>query len=221
MAPPTDPQDLLSDPTVDPSAVRRLLGEAVAGRELARLVLRSPWLARAPRGHGEPVILVPGLGASDVSNAALRGYLRGLGYDAHGWGQGRNRGDVRGKVPEVEALARRLSTAHDAPVHLVGWSLGGVISRGVARRCPNIVAQVITYGSPVLDRGLGLVPVPITAIHSRGDGVVPWRSCIDDFSPQVDNIEVQSAHLGMGIDPDVWRIVTRRLAQATRHPAGV
>jgi len=219
MAPTNDPQVLLSDPTVDPSAARRLLGEAIAGRELARLALRSPWLARAPRGHGEPVILLPGLGASDASNAALRGYLRGLGYDAHGWGLGRNRGDVRGMVPEVERLAVRLAERRDGRVHLVGWSLGGVIARGVARRRPDLVTQVITYGSPVLDRGLGVVSVPITAIHSRGDGIVPWRSCIDDVSPDVENIEVQSAHLGMGIDPDVWRIVTDRLARATRHPA--
>jgi hypothetical protein len=216
MASPLRPPASPSASTLDSNAARRLLGEATAGRELARLALRSPWLARVPRGHGEPVVLIPGLGASDASNAALRGYLRSIGYDAHGWGLGRNRGDVRGRVPEVEALALRLADRRDAPVHLVGWSLGGVIARGVARRRPDRVAQVITYGSPVLDRGLGRVRVPITAIHSRSDGIVPWRSCIDDFSPDVENIEVRSAHLGMGIDPDVWRIVTDRLARATK-----
>jgi len=190
---------------------RLLAGEAMAGRELARLALRAPWLARARRGHGEPVVLLPGLAASDVSNAALRGYLRSLGYDAHGWGLGRNRGDVAATLPRVRTLVDTLAERTGHRVHLIGWSLGGVIARGVARRQPSAVAQIITYGSPILDRSP--IDLPITAIHSRADGIVPWRQCIDEFSPQVENIEVRSAHLGMGIDPDVWRIVTDRLAR--------
>jgi pimeloyl-ACP methyl ester carboxylesterase len=200
---------------VDPrqERVRLLAGEALAGRELARLALRWPWLARAERGHGEPVVLVPGLGASDVSNAALRGYLRSLGYDAHGWGLGRNRGDVAATVPLVGQLVTVLFERRQQPVHLIGWSLGGVVARGVTRRHPKAIAQIITYGSPLLDRSR--LTVPITAIHRRADGIVPWQQCVDDFSPNVENVEVRSAHLGMGVDPDVWRIVTDRLARHT------
>jgi alpha-beta hydrolase superfamily lysophospholipase len=195
--------------------LRLLAGEALAGRELARLARRAPWLLRAPRGHGEPVLLLPGLGASDLSNAAVRGYLRAMGYDAHGWGLGRNRGDVRAAIPRVSRLVASLHERTGERVHLIGWSLGGVVARGVARRDPHLIAQIITYGSPILDRSR--VPVPITAIHSRADGIVPWQACIDDFSPDVENVAVTSAHLGMGIDPDVWSVVIDRLA---RHRAG-
>jgi alpha-beta hydrolase superfamily lysophospholipase len=200
-----------TDVDVRQARMRLLAGEALAGRELARLALRAPWLVRGRRGRGEPVVLLPGLGASDVSNAALRGYLRGLGYDAHGWGLGRNRGDVRAAVPDVARRVRDLFDRRGERVHLIGWSLGGVVARGVARKAPEAVAQIITYGSPILDRTR--LRVPITVIYSRADGIVPWRSCIDDFSADVENLEVRSAHLGMGIDPDVWRIVTERLAR--------
>lgn len=196
---------------------RLLVSEATFGRELGRLAIRAPWLAAAPRGHGEPVLLFPGLGATDVSNAALRAYLRGLGYDAHGLSLGRNTGDVKGSLPKVERLTLELFERKGQRVHLVGWSLGGVLARAVARRRPDAVARVITYGSPILDRHEPVVRVPITAVYSRADGIVPWRSCIDRFSPDVENLEVRSAHLGMGVDPDVWHIVTERLARSSRQ----
>lgn len=96
---------------------------------------------------------------------------------------------------------------------LVGWSMGGVLSRETARRRPDLVAQVITFGTPVLGgHAFAPIRVPITAMWSRRDGVVSPRACIDDFSPNVVNVEVSSTHLGMGIDPDVWLEVARRLA---------
>ena len=47
---------------------------------------------------------------------------------------------------------------------------------------------------------------------NRLDGIVDWLACIDDFSPDVTNIEVRSSHVGMGLDPDVWQILADALA---------
>ena len=106
-------------------------------------------LASAPTGDGRPVILLPGLLNSDRSNFVLRRFLQRLGYDAHGWGLGRNFGartvgaQAERLVARVEALA-----AARGPVTLVGISLGGLMARLVAHRRPDLVREVVTISSP-------------------------------------------------------------------------
>lgn len=170
--------------------------------------------------------------------APLRRFLSRRGVDAQHWGLGTNRGnpeaDARRMVDRLESEWR----AHRAPVALVGWSLGGVIAREVARERPDLVSQIITYGTPIVGgprytvtagtyppeeieridrlvqaRDAALpIQVPLTVIFSKRDGIVDWRACIDRLSPDVEHFEARSAHLGMGIDPDVWRLVLARLA---------
>lgn len=216
-----------------------LLREALALRELPRLAWRLRALAREARGEGAPVLVLPGYGASDASTLLLRSYLRLLDYDARGWGLGTNRGDVGALVPQVIERAASLALEVGAPVRLVGWSLGGVLARETARERPELVARVVTLGSPVVGgpkytavagmyrrRGVDLdavereiearerVPIraPITAIFSRTDGVVAWQACIDRRSPNVEHVEVDTSHVGLGLSPEVYRIVARRLA---------
>ena len=211
---------------------RELLGGLAAGR----LVAATPRLLRAPRGDGHVVVDVPGWRSPELTGAPIRAYLRRLGYDARGWGFGTNTGnperDADRLTEQVLALA-----AERGPVSLVGWSLGGVISREVARREPDAVRRVITYGTPVVGgpsftavaaayapevrRRVAEVSarldadspirVPLTAIWSRRDGIVAWQACLDRVSPDVEHVEVGSTHLGLGIDPDVWSIVASRL----------
>jgi hypothetical protein len=57
------------------------------------------------------------------------------------------------------------------------------------------------------------VPVPLTIIYSRRDGIVAWQACLDHTSPDSEHVEVSSTHIGMGIDPDVWTVVADRLAR--------
>jgi hypothetical protein len=52
-------------------------------------------------------------------------------------------------------------------------------------------------------------------VFSRRDGIVSWQACIDRSSPNVEHVEVSSTHLGMGVDPDVWELVARRLAESS------
>lgn len=198
-------------------------------------------LAAAPRGDGRPVVILPGLLNSDRSNAVMRRFLRRIGYDAHGWGLGRNFGartigpEAERLIPHVEALAG------GGPVTLIGVSLGGMIARLVAHRRPELVREVITVSSPFAGPGKATnvwrtfewatgerldhpdvaarseviarpLPVPATAIWSRSDGLVNGAICRDDHGRA---IEIRSSHLGVHIRPDVLLAVATVLATST------
>ena len=221
----------------------------LAATEPVRTVVRAgaraaslPVLRAAPRGEPHPVLVLPGLMASDLSTKALRGWLGRLGYPVVGWALGRNRGPTKEVNAELPALVARLAAEHGTPVSIVGWSLGGIFARRLARRTPRQVRQVITLGSPfatsvprsdgtpasrlyqrysplhAVDPPAGgrpapALPVPSTAVYSRWDGVVDWRACRQLPGPRSENVAVRSSHLGMGHDPAVLWVVADRLAQ--------
>ncbi len=225
----------------------RLLRESRALAELPRLAWRARELAAQPRGRGEPVLVMPGFGTGDGSTAPLRSYLRALGYRVRGWGLGLNRGDVPALIPRVAEAAERFAEETDRPLRLVGWSLGGVLAREAARERPDAVERVVTLGTPVVGgpkytavaswyerQGYDLdaieaevearnrqpIRAAITAIYSRSDGVVAWQACIDRSSPRVEHVEVETTHIGLGLSPDVYRVVAQRLsASGTETPA--
>lgn len=219
-----------------------LLREGLVVLEVPRLAWMLPAFARAPRGNGEPVLVLPGFGAGDASTVGLRAFLRLLGYDARGWRLGINRGDVAALVPRVIARTARAAERAGRPVRLVGWSLGGTLARETARERPELVACVVTLGTPAVGgpkytavgatyrrRGHDLdaieseiaardrrtpIRVPVTAVYSRGDGVVAWQACIDRHTPGVEHVEVRGTHTGLGFNPEVYRVLAERLARA-------
>lgn len=225
-------------PTAPPNWT--LLRESLLLFEVPRLAWMAPVFARAPRGRGEPILVLPGFGTGDASTGALRGFLRLLGYATWGWELGRNHGDVAALLPRVIAHAERIARRSGAPLRLVGWSLGGTFARETARERPELVARVITLGTPAVGgpkytaagaayrrRGYDLdaierdvaarertpIQAPVTAIYSRADGVVAWQACIDRHTPDVEHVEVPGTHTGLGFNPDVYRIVAERLAR--------
>jgi pimeloyl-ACP methyl ester carboxylesterase len=122
-----------------------------AALEGGALAAGLPLLRYAPRGDPHPVLVLPGLGASDVSTTVLRAWLRRLGYPVVGWDLGRNRGPTQAVVSALPRLLDRLA-AEGSPVSVVGWSLGGIFARGLAARSPHQVRQVVTLGSPFAAR---------------------------------------------------------------------
>jgi len=206
--------------------------------DLASGLLHLPHAALAVRGRPEPVLLLPGFTAGDASTLPLRAFLRGLGWDARGWGLGRNRGDAPALLPRVIECTERIADATGHPVRMVGWSMGGFLAREAARERPDLVSALITLGTPVVGgpkytavaalfrrRGYDLdaieaecvararrpIRAPITAVYSRRDGVVAWQACIDRTSPDVEHVEVACTHAGLGFDLRVWCIVADRL----------
>jgi pimeloyl-ACP methyl ester carboxylesterase len=217
----------------DPRAARRR-ALLLAATEPARTLVSAggaaagalPLLRWAPRGEPHPVLVLPGLLASDASTQALRTFVRRLGYPVVGWALGRNQGPSKEIEDELPRLVDRLAGEHGTAVSIIGWSLGGIFARTLARKAPRQVRQVVSLGSPFaaaqpwvtgpprpprasLARPL---PVPSTAVYSRWDGVVDWRACRQQPGPISENVAVRSSHLGMGHDPAVLWVVADRLA---------
>ena len=213
--------------------------ELLLGRDVLRLVTKAPRLRGLPRGDGGPVILITGFGGTDLSLVPLRRFLERLGHDARPADLGRISADVETLYPAVARRCERISEETGRAVALVAWSIGGVLAREAARDHPNLVTRVITFGSPVeggpsytalagqyspqalayirsriADRNRTPIEVPVTAIWSPNDGIVTPEACIDRHTPGVENVQVASTHIGMGIDPDVWSAVAHRLAPA-------
>ncbi len=237
----TNPADMNTDSAphiARPSRLLQLL-ELRALWELAAGVAAQPWLRLAPRGDGHPVLVLPGLMASDRSTRLLRGFLTRRGYDVHGWGLGRNYGPRRGVEEAMLATIDRLHTTSGRKLSLIGQSLGGAYARLLAVLRPDAVRSVITLGSPVaghprssnawrvyeftsgksaLDgrrwKQVTQEPrVPTTSIYSRSDGVIAWRSSVGASGPNTDSIEVISSHVGMAVHPAVLYALADRLAQ--------
>ena len=198
----------------------RLLREAgslLALRTRSVLALTG---TRPSVGRGRPVMVIPGFLASDFSTLILRRTLEGAGYRVHGWGLGMNLG---ARSDLLDRLEYRLNRAgRHGPVSLVGWSLGGLYARELAKRRPDQVARVITLGSPfsgdvrannawwlyemlndhkvdappIEARLAEKPPVPTIAVWSRADGIVA-PACARGEPDECDrNVELDCTHMG-------------------------
>lgn len=207
--------------------------------EVTRLARYTGQLMKAPRGDNRPVMLVPGYQSPELAMQPLAAYLNYLGYRASTWGFGVNTGQVDDLTQTFgETLAGKADEAGE-PITLIGWSLGGVIAREAARLFEGSVREVITMGTPLIggpkytsvgsvyarQNGLDLdefekevhrrnsigLKQPLTCIYSKSDGIVGWTAAIDVYNPQARNIEVDSTHFGLGVNPKVWTIVAETL----------
>jgi pimeloyl-ACP methyl ester carboxylesterase len=234
---PTPPADLRA-----PGALLLML-EGRAPLEYAALLAATPWLKRLPRGDGHPVLVFPGLGANDLTTAPLRGFLDSLGYFSRPWNQGFNFGPRKGVLERGQADLQALQREFGRPVSLIGWSLGGLYARELAKQCAGQVRCVITLGTPFTGhpratnawRFFELLsgqktddpalmaqlrqapPLPTTSIYSRSDGIVAWRCSINAPAPLAENIEVPASHVGMGLNPLAMYAIADRLAQDPAH----
>ncbi|MEO1656976.1 MAG: alpha/beta hydrolase [Pseudomonadota bacterium] len=218
-----------------------------AGRALSEMSLlpaaQVP-LRAAPSGDGHSVIVCPGFLTSDRSTGFLRRFIASKGYETFGWELGRNLGPGT-TGGSFELLADKIHDAYQASgrkVSLVGWSLGGVMARELAKQFPEQIRQVVTLGSPIsgkveastiswlYNQVAGQQPMPLymqemmeniahpptdvpsTSIFTKTDGIVHWRGCIEPKSKMTDNIEVYASHCGLGVNPIVYFAIADRLA---------
>ena len=233
-----DPESGKTDGVTAPGW-RKLALESRAPFEFAASLAAAPMLLRSPRGDGHPVVVIPGFMASDFSTRPLRRLLKVLGHDVHAWDQGRNMGPRAGVLERGIERIRALHSKQGRKVSLVGWSLGGVYARELAKRAPDVVRCVVTLGSPFtgpsratnawrlfdrVNRGRPYdnvprdalreaPPVPTTSIYSRSDGIVAWQCSIEQLGPLAENIEVEGSHTGLGVNPLVLHALADRLAQ--------
>lgn len=218
----------------------RFLGEAQVLLEPVRRPRRK--IAIAPTANPQVVMLLPGFGAHPMRMRYLARQMEAAGHTAKRWGLGFNWGPTQQNFDAVEERLLQLHARHGRKVVLVGWSLGGLYARLLARRMPAQVRQVITLGSPITDKGRATnageifefvsgtartdranralldelatpCPIPSSALYSRSDGVCAWQVCREKPGAQRENIEVYGSHCGLGVNPSVIFAVADRLAQ--------
>jgi len=199
---------------------------------------------RQPSGDGRPVLVLPGFRADDKLTGRLRNHLKRHDFRVHGWGLGPNIGLTDTLVDGLIERFETLHKQYDEPISIVGWSFGGVLARWLAHTYPDDVRQIVCLGSPwraegektratamfersrrthgisdrarpMVDLMRGSVPVPVTAVYSKSDGITSWAGCAVDPStnPRAENVIVPSSHVGMVANPLVLDVVVDRLCQ--------
>ena len=191
-------------------------------------------------GDGHPVLVIPGFMGSGYSTGLLRKFINKLGYKSYDWGLDRNLANFE----DLEFLALKIDNLfdkHNKKVSLIGWSLGGVYARQLAKQKKEKVRQVITMGSPFnganepnnarwlyeyIKKREGTAevdeetladlpnpaPVPTTCIYSKEDGVIPWQVCMELKEDAIhQNVRVHGSHLGFGVNFSVLHIIADRL----------
>jgi predicted esterase YcpF (UPF0227 family) len=201
-------------------------------------------LARAARGFGHlgprgpadgpPALVIPGFVANDRTTMELRRALAEGGWRVHGWGLGWNLGVKADILERLEACVDRMGAKE--PVLVVGWSLGGLYARELARHCPHKVRAVVTLGSPFsgdlrqnnvwrlyewvaghkvdatpIPRIAAKPPVPTLAIWSRKDGIVAPRAAYGLDGERDEKVEIDAAHMGFAISKQATRQVVREI----------
>ena len=224
-----------------PSAFLMLL-EARALWEFGASFAAMPFISGMPQGDGHPVLVLPGLAANDVSTITLRNFLRERGYAPYPWNFGFNFGPRSGVLNGCIEHVREIEQLHGRKVSLLGWSLGGIYAREIAKAVPKLTRSVITLGTPFTgdpkatnawrlyelvsrqkvadtrhqarERAIATPPpVPTTSLYSKSDGIVAWRCCLNPSGKQLENIEIQASHFGMGLNPMALFAIADRLAQ--------
>ncbi len=191
------------------------------------------------KGDGHPVLVIPGFLGSNTSTKGLRKFIKRLGYIPYDWGLGRNMADLS-KLDDLLKLIDEVHEKHKTKISLIGWSLGGVYARELAKLREDKIRQVITLGSPFagitepnnaawfyqLLKGKSVedidpawleslpipAPVPTTAVYSKEDGVVSWKVCREIVEDKFhQNVEVTGSHMGLANNASVWFLIEDRL----------
>lgn len=218
----------------DPPPLHYLLGELAFPLVLGQAALLWKTLPEHLHGGGRPVLLLPGYGMPAGSMELVRRYLARLGYQPELWTLGTNDGDMKRSLPFVQTDVDRLAQKSGQAVSMVGWSLGGTMSRECAREQPETVARIVTLGSPVvggpkytafkplferkgfdLERAASTVlsryrkplQTPVTAAYCKRDSIVHWQACIDRFSPNVTHVEVKTPHMAMPFSAEILTLL--------------
>ncbi|WP_243450941.1 alpha/beta fold hydrolase [Sphingosinicella sp. CPCC 101087] len=196
-------------------------------RECAALMARfyRAFGAMGERGpaDGPKLMVIPGFLATDRTTLGLQRALAEAGYRVTGWGLDLNSG---ARADTIERIVERLERfGAGEPVILVGWSLGGIYAREVAKTRPDLVAKVVTMGSPfsgnrrannvwrlyelvaghpVDDPPIATVleekpPVPTLALWSRQDGIVAVDCARGEAGERDHHVELDCSHMGFAV----------------------
>lgn len=205
----------------------RLLAEAAILLEPVRRPRRK--LAIAASANPQTVMILPGFATRPGRMRYLARHLESAGHVAKRWGQGRNWGPNPERFDQIEARLIDLHASHGRKVVLIGWSLGGLYARELAKRQPHAVAKVITMGSPFsgsprannvwrayqfitgtsvdappVEAELAVKPpMETVALWSANDGVIAPRCAAGRPGERDRAIALRCTHMGFTYDPQV------------------
>ena len=217
-----------------------LLAEVRAARDVVVARFGEEFHRPARVGHGEPVLTIPGFLTDDRAMLGMRRSLNHAGFRAKRWKLGRNTGAREDTLDRLHARVAAVAAREGRPVHLVGWSLGGLYAREYAKRDPALIASVTTLGTPfsgsmrannvwrlyeaVAGHSVEAPPiaidprprpdVPTYAIWSRNDGAIA-RGSARGTAAEVDRaIEVACRHIGFCCSPEAIDAVIACVVEA-------
>jgi len=188
--------------------------------------LAGDWTLRTPFDWLRRVGYKPRMGgvAFNVmySEVMLRPLIDSLQQVRHRTGArvalvGHSRGGVLAKVlshrkPDLVEQVITLGSPLGNPFDIHPLTMAGV-------RAAHVY-NVFRYGHPATVekrflRDLAAEPrVPTTSIYSRSDGVVNWKAC---RRSDINSIEVKGSHVGLALNPEVYRILAQRLPAPWRQ----
>jgi pimeloyl-ACP methyl ester carboxylesterase len=215
----------------------RLLGEADILLEPLRRPRRKPEVVRS--ANPQTVMILPGFGTRPGRLRYLARQLEAAGHIVKRWGQGRNWGPDPERFDQIEARLAELYARHGREVVLIGWSLGGIYARELAKRQPGSVAKVITMGSPfsgsprannvwrayqfITGHSVDAPPIAVelaikppvetVALWSANDGVIAPRCAAGRPGERDRAIALRCTHLGYTYDP---RVIATLLCELER-----
>lgn len=216
--------------------LRFLLGEL--GAVLPSRLSQPPRKANVPAAqHPRTVMLLPGFGAHPARMRRMLRALQAAGHDANEWGLGFNLGPTPANFSFLMSRVSELYRSTGCPVALVGWSLGGLFAREIAKQRPEAVCGVITMGTPFSgDRRANNAwrayqaitghevdappipgdfsakpPCPTIALWSPRDGIVAPRSACGRPGERDRAVALRCSHLGFAGHPTVIAEVLRQL----------
>lgn len=101
-----------------------------------------------PKGDGSAVVLVPGFLGTDVYLYEFYLWLARINYKPYFSGIGWNADCLNTLVIRLRETVKNAFEETGGKVHLIGHSLGGILSRSLASQEPDLVASVVTLASP-------------------------------------------------------------------------
>jgi len=235
----------MNDTTIKKPGLILLLSESRVIMEALAGIFTLPFIGPSPRANHRIILVIPGFATDDRATFVLRHYLNRRGYRTAGWKLGINWGSDPNLRDKLATRIKQLSAQSNSKITLIGWSLGGIYARELARHHTEHINAVITLGSPfsgtptannvfhfyqrksggeltqefynAFEKRKEPPPVPTVAIHSRSDGVVAWRCSLEKKTGHTKNIAVFSSHLGLVSNPLVLSTIGRVLQELSKE----
>lgn len=183
----------------------------------------------ATTSNPQVVMILPGFATRPGRMRYLARQLEAAGHITKRWGQGRNWGPSPDRFEQIETRLAELHARHGRKVVLLGWSLGGLYARELAKRQPVRVAKVITMGSPfsgsprannvwrayqfITGHSVDTPPIPAdlaakppvetVALWSSNDGAIAPRCAAGRPGERDRAIALRCTHMGFTYDPQV------------------